>query len=159
MTDGGSKAEDFFQLELDGVFEVFNFIDDLLSFVDGEGMSLELDKDVSNQLSKLLEESIRGNQDIILFGPFLDFVLVLVESLETISINGIDSSSLSFFDVNDRSNNANLHSKMWLVGESNRSLESFVFFGIVIPETNLQLDGLNKLPLFFGCQHLSDGLL
>lgn len=111
IANSGSQARSLLRLELDGVLELINFGGDLLSFSKGDWESVHLDQDVAQKFGGLLSDGIAGQKDIILLGPFFNFCLILVKSLETVNINERDSVGSCLLNVCSVSENANLNEK------------------------------------------------
>lgn len=91
------------------MLELVNFGGDLLSFSKGDWESVHLDQDVAQQFGGLLSHGIACQKDIILLGPFFNFSLILVKSLEAININEWDSVGSCLLNVRSVGENANLN--------------------------------------------------
>jgi hypothetical protein len=110
-SDGGSHAVDLLGLELDGLLELLDLGVDLFSLDDVDGESVHLDEDVAEQLGGLLADTFGGEEDVVLLGPLLDFVLVLIEGLETVDVDVGNVEGLCFLDVDGVGKDANLNQK------------------------------------------------
>jgi hypothetical protein len=111
----------------------------------------------------LLDEGLRGDESIVLLGKLLDELLVLVELLQV--FNGLEfhTSSLGLIAVESITEDADCHLGTGDVGELNSSRETLVTLGIVVLETDLELDGLDEITLLLlglgedGADGFSDG--
>ena len=99
ISDSGSQARSFLGLELNGVLDFSDFVDELFSFSHGDGELSELDEDIAQKLSDLLGNRVRCQEEIIFLCPFFNFGLILVESLKSINVNVWDFVSSSFFNM------------------------------------------------------------
>lgn len=93
------------------MLELVNFGGDLLSFSKGDWESVHLDQDVAQKFGSLLSNGIACQKDIILLGPFFNFCLILVKSLEAVNINEGDSVGSCLLNVCSVGENADLNDK------------------------------------------------
>jgi hypothetical protein len=107
-SDGSAEAGGLLGLELDGVLELVNFSGDLLALSQSDGEEAHLDEDVSEELGGLLGDGIAGEQDVVLLGPLLDFVLVLVKGLEAVDVDEGDAVGSGLLDVGSIGEHADL---------------------------------------------------
>jgi len=77
----------------------------------------------------------------------LDELLVLVELLEVIDGHEGEAGLLSLVAVEGITDNADGELGAGDVAELDAAAETLVLHGIVVLESNLELDGLNELPL------------
>ena len=149
VTDGDVHASGLLKLELDGGsgivdlgLEVIDVGDDLWEHTDSVENGSEHGWD-------FLDEGVGGEQDGVLLGPGLDELLVLVEGLEEIEIDGVDVdvsllNDLKMLGITDE---ADLELWSWDVWESDGTSESLILLWVVILKTNLELDGFQELSL------------
>ena len=98
----------------------------------------------------LLDESVSGEQEIVLLGPALDELLVLVELLQVIQGGHIDieTSGLNLILMLLIGDQADLEVWSWDVWHTDTTSETLVFLWVVVLESNLELNGLLELSLF-----------
>ena len=85
---------------------------------------------------------------MVLLGPLLDSLLLLVEFLETVQIDAVNTESLGFFDVLNISDNTSSDLSLTQVRKSKSSRESLVFLWIVVLETDLKLNSFSEFSIF-----------
>ena len=108
ISDSSSQARGFLGLELDGVLDFGDFVEELFSFSHGDGELSELDEDIAQKLSDLLSNRVRCQEDIVFLCPLFNFGLILVESLKSINVNVWDFVSGSLFDMDGVGEDTNL---------------------------------------------------
>jgi hypothetical protein len=160
VTNGNSDTENLLKLELDGTLDGVDLLHHVLS---GEEESWELSSLVQSWSQKTRNESengLRGEEGVVLLGELLDELLVLVEFLQSLNITEVNSVLLGLVDVMGISQNAEVHSWLDLSGDLDGSGETLILLWIVVLESNLELDGLNKssLGIFAGLEDSVDGL-
>lgn len=162
MSDGSSQAENLLELELDGSLDLGNLLGQVLVVGNGGGELTGLVETRTQETRDLLDEGIRGQEDVVLLGELLDELLVLVHLLQVISRTEIDSESLGLVTVNLVTDDANLGVGLGDVGETDGTSETLITLGIVVLQTDLELDGLGEVTLGLGVlggsQDGSDGL-
>ncbi len=87
---------------------------------------------------------------MVLLGELLDELLVLVELLQVLNTHGRDIVLLSLLAVLRVTEHANTHVGAGDTGKAHGARETLVLLGIVLLETDLQLDGLTELALLLG---------
>lgn len=91
------------------MLELVNFGSDLLSFSKGDWEPVHLDQNVAQQFGGLLSDGIACQEDIKLLGPFFNFCLILVKSLETVNVNVGDSVGSCLLNVCSIGENTDLN--------------------------------------------------
>lgn len=160
VADSNTKAKSLLELELDGGLNLINLLIHLLGVLDKTRELTGLVKTGSQKTGDLLDESIRGKERVVLLGELLDKLLVLVELLEVLNVHAGDAVLLSLLAVLGVSENAHSHVGTGDLGEPDRAAETLVLLGIVVLETDLELDSLAELTLLLSgfLEHGSDGL-
>jgi len=158
-TDGGTHTEDLLQLESDGGFNFLELFFDLFVFTDSDGELADLVEGVTHKLGDLLHQGFGGEEDIERLSPLLDQFLILVELLGTIDIDATNIDLLGLVAMDGSTDKTDLSVGGGDVGESDRSVESLILFGIVVSQTNLEFNGFGELSLLSASQHVGDGLL
>merc|ERR1711904_403299 len=92
-----------------------------------------------------------------LLGELLDQLLVLVESLQAISVLEFVTQLSSLLAVSSISQHTDTHLGARNAGQLDGAGETLVLLGIVVLETNLQFDGLSETTLLL-CRRILDGL-
>ncbi len=106
----------------------------------------------------LLDDAVGGNEGSVLLGELLDQLLVLVELLQVVDGHGIHLGLGSIINVLGVTEHADVHAGAGGVRQANGTAETLVALRVVLLETNLKLDSLDKLPLLFTLEHLADSL-
>jgi len=160
MADSDTHAEHLLQLELDGRLDVVDLVVQILSVRDGGGEFTGLGKTGSQQTRNLLDENLRSQESIVFSSELLDELLVLVELLQVLDGGVLELDQLCSVDIRSICENAYAHSRAGDVGELDGSRETLVTLGIVVLESDLELDGLDEVSLLClrALDDLSDGL-
>jgi len=155
-----SHAGHLSQLELNGSAEVLDGQDKGLVVGDSDRELLDSVKNGSADDGHLLDDGVGGDEDIVLLGPLLDDLLVLVVLLELIEGGDIDVETvlLGFGLVLLIGDHADLEVGAGDVRESNGSDETLILLGIVVLESELDLNGLSELSHLGLSSHVLDGL-
>jgi len=160
VTDSDGEASHLLQLELDGSSGFVHLV------LDGLVVSEDLREHADSvegwpkNDGDLLDESVSGEKHRVLLGPVLDQLLVLVELLQGVEVSNIDvqASLFGFLLMLSVGDKADLKVLPGNVGESDSAGESLVLFGVVILESNLELDGLSEANLLVGSLGVFVGL-
>jgi len=147
VSDGNTEAEDLLELELDGRLDLVDLVSEVLSVGDGSRELSGLGETGTEQSRDLLDEGLGGEEGLVLLRKLLDELLVLVELLQVVDGHVLDLDLLSSIDIGSISENADGHPGSGDVGELDGSRESLIPLRVVVLETNLELDGLNEVPL------------
>jgi len=148
VANGDTEAENLLQLELDGGSDLVDLVGKIFGVRHRRREFTSLRETGSEKTGNLLDEGLRGEESVILLGKFLDKFLVLVELLQIVNRHVFKLNLLRTIDVSGIGENANGHARAGDIGELDSSRETLVPLGIVVLQTNLQLDGLNKVALF-----------
>ena len=103
-----------------------------------------LRKTGAEQTGNLLDEGLRGKESVVLLGKLLDELLVLVQLLQVVNRHVLEVDLLSTVDVGGIGENADGHARAGDMGELDGARETLVALGVVVLETNLELDGLDE---------------
>ena len=145
VSDSDTKAKNLLKLELNSALDLGDL------FFEGFGVGNEggeftgLVKSGSQETRDLTKNGFGGEESVVLTGQLLDELLVLVQLLEGFDILAVDTDLSGGINVNLVSENAELHSGLAFAGELDGSGETLILLGIVVLETNLELNGLNEL--------------
>ena len=90
------------------MFHFLDFINGFFSLSHGNWEFSQLHEDISEKLGGLFGNRVRGNENIVFFGPFLYFSFVFVESFKTINIDVRDFLSGAFFNMDGIGKDTNL---------------------------------------------------
>ena len=158
VTDGDVEAGDLLELPLDGSSNISNLLGERL--VVGNGLREETDsvKMVTADLVDLGDDGVSGEEELVLLGPLGDSLLLLVELGEGIKVGDIDveTGGSDLISVLLIGNDADLKLGTRDVGKSDGTGETLVLLGIVILETDLELDSLRELTSLGVLPHISD---
>jgi hypothetical protein len=147
VTGGNVEAGDLLELPLDGTSHI---IDLLLEGLVVSTWLREHTNSVKNWTKDdwdLLDKSISGKEEGVFLGPLLDKLLVLVELLQLVHVDDIDTKvgSGNLVGVLLIGDQANLQVWSWDIWESNGSDETLILLRIIILEGNLELNSLGEL--------------
>ena len=145
VADSDGEAEHLLELELhlgaDGVHLVLEGL-----VVGAEGGELtSLVETGAEETGNLLDDGLGGEEVVVLLRELLDELLVLVELLERLDVHVIDADALRLLAVLGVAEHAELELRAGDHGEGHGAVETLVLLGIVLLETNLELDGLGEL--------------
>ena len=155
-----SHVGDLSELELNGTTDVLDLEDKRGSLSDHGREHLDSVKNGSNDDGNFLEDGIGSDKELILFGPFLDEFLVLVEFFEGVKISDFDINVLilNFCLVLCISDNADFKVGTGDVGKTDGTDETFVLLGIVVLKSELDFNRLSEFSLFVVSSKLLDGV-
>jgi hypothetical protein len=147
VANSHTKAERLLQLELDSRLDLVNLIIQLLSVLHESRKLTGLVKTGSQETGNHLDESLRGQESVVLLCQLLDELLVLVKLLEVLNVHEGDINLLSLLAMLGISKNAHSHVGAWNTGKLDGATETLVLLGIVVLETDLKLYGLTEFTL------------
>jgi len=150
VANGDTKTQDLLELELDGRSNFVDLLGEVLRVGDGGGEFSSLGETGTKKTRNLLDQSLGGEESVVLLGELLDELFVLVELLQV--LNGHERELLvkllCSVDIHGVGENAQRHPWSRDVGEFDGTGETLVPLGVVVLETDLELDSLDKVPLF-----------
>jgi len=145
VADGDTQAENLLQLELDGGADLRGLVLEVVSVRDGRGEFTGLMQTRAKKTRDLLDQSFRSEEGIVLLGKFLDQLLVLVQLLQVVNGLELHTNGFGLVAVMGITEDADGHARTRDVGEFHGARETLVTLGIVVLETDLELDGLREL--------------
>ena len=160
VSDGDVHAGGLLQLELDGGSDVVDLRLEVFVVRHDLGEHTDSVEDGSEDGGNFLDEGVSGEEHRVLLGPLLDQLLVLVEVLEGIEVEGIHVDVLLLDDLEmlGVSNDADSLLGSGDVGESDGTGESLILLGIVVLQADLELYGLLELSLLLVLEDGGDTL-
>lgn len=147
VTNGDGQTENLLKLELDGRLDVVDLEDEVLVVGDGGRELTSLGETGAEQTGDLLDEGLGGNEGVVLLSQLLDELLVLVKLLQVLNGHGVNTSTLSTVAVNSVTEDTDGHVGTGDSGELDGTAETLVTLGVVVLETDLELDGLKEVTL------------
>lgn len=167
VSDGDTQAKNLLELELDGGLDIGDLGGEILSVGDWGWELAGLGETWTEETGDLLDELLRGEESVVLLGELLDELLVLVELLQILNGHGLESQMLSTIDIVLVTKNAvfqalavcsligslsgslipNAHSWAWDLWKLDGSGETLVSLGIIVLQSDLELDGLEEVSL------------
>ena len=147
VTDGNTQAEDLLQLKLDGLPLGIHEVLEVSSGLEEEGELLGSVQGGTEDTGDGTDERLRGEEDIVLLSHLLDDLLVLVEGLQLLNGLAVDAEGLGLIAIGGVTEDAELEVGLAGVPQDNGGLETLVTGGIIVLQTNLELDGLDEVPL------------
>jgi len=155
------QAKHFLQLELDGSLHLVDLSGKILLLLHDTREFTRLVEAGAKQTRDLLDQALRSDEVLVLLGELLDELLVFIKVLETIGILEVNTQRRCLLTVEGIPENANAHLWTRNMGQLDAASETLVFLGIVVLQTDLKLDGLNKptLLLLSASEDSTDDLL
>lgn len=147
VTNRNSQTKNLLQLETDGGLNIVDLGDKILVVRDGGRELTSLRETRTEQTGDLLDKSLGSNESVVLLGKLLDELLVLVELLQVLNRHGVDTSTLSTITVNGITENTDGHVGTGNSGQLDSTTETLITLGVVVLQTNLELDGLKEVTL------------
>ena len=155
-----TNAQDLLQLELDSTGGLIDLSLHVLILAEQSGELTSLVQTGAQNTGNLTDDGIRGKEEVVLLGQLLDELLVLVELLESLNVQGVEAQLLSLVAVGSITEDADSHARLGGDGKLEGTSETLILLGIVVLKTNLELDGLNETALSFlrFCENLANVL-
>jgi len=147
VADGNTQAEDLLELELDGGAYFGDLAVEVLRVGNRSREFSSLGETGTKETRDLLDQSLRGKESIVFLGELLDELLVFVELLQVVNGHVLKLNLLGAIDVGSIGENANRHTRTRDIGKLDGSRETLIPLGVVVLETNLELDGLDEVAL------------
>jgi hypothetical protein len=147
VANSDGHAENLLKLELDGGSHIVDLGVEVLVVGNGGGELTSLGELGSEKSGNLLDQSLGGNEGVVLLGELLDELLVLVELLEILNGHSINTNGLGSVDIESITKDTDGHVRSGDLGELDGSRETLVSLGVVVLETNLELNGLEEVSL------------
>jgi hypothetical protein len=147
VADGDVQAHDLLHLEFDRGFDLVNLLLHVLAGREEGGELSSLGEARTQETRDLLDHVIGGEEEVVLLGEFLDELLVLVELLEVVDAHVIDADAIGLFAVSGVSEHATLEVGTGDGREAEGTGETLVALGVVVLESNLDLDGFDEVAL------------
>jgi len=142
-----THAKHLLELKLDGGLDINGLVVEIFIVRNWCWELSSLGKTGSQETRNLLDESLGGQESIILAGKFLDELLVLVQLLQIIRRHSINTQMLSSIQIVLIAENANAHAWSWDCWKLDGSRETLVTLRIVVLEANLELHSLQEVAL------------
>ena len=153
-----AHTQHLLQLEPNSALHFIHLVHHLLIISDLHRELAHLDQHVAQQSRNHLHQLITGHKSVKRLGPLLDQLPVLVELLESININAGNAGFFGLVAVDGITNDTHIHSRLRDVGQLDGTLESLIFFRVVVFQPDLEFYSLYEFPLFLGGQHFTDVL-
>ena len=147
VANSHTEAENLLELELDGALNLSDLLLQVLVVRDRSGELAGLGKTGAEETRDLLDESVGGDESIVLASKLLDELLVLVELLQVVGGHGVDTTVLGTVDIVLVTENADGHVGARDTGKLDGARETLVTLGVVVLEADLELDGLEEVAL------------
>jgi len=145
VTNSDTQAKNLLQLELDGGANFSELVSEVLSVRYRCGELASLGETGTKKTRNLLDESLRGQEGIVLLGELLDKLLVLVQLLQIVDGHVLQVNLLSTIDIGSICENADGHARAGNIGQLDGARETLISLGIVVLETNLEFDSLDEV--------------
>ena len=163
VSDSNTKADGLLglELELNGSLSLVDLLSNILGSVDDRGELTSLVKTRTKETGDQTNEGGRSKESVVLVSKILDLLLVLVEELEVILGHRVNASSLSSIDVDLVTNDADRELGAGDVRKNDGTRETLLFVGVVVLETDLELNGLKEVALLLSrsLDDVSDSLV
>jgi len=99
------------------------------------------------QLGNLTKNSLTGKEAVVLLAELLHGLLVTADGLQTVNTKAGKAELLGLIKVDLVTKDANLDVLLARVRQTDNTAETLVLLDIPVLEANLELDGLDKVPL------------
>jgi hypothetical protein len=149
VPDRNAQTKHLLELELYSALHISNLLGEILTVGHGGGELSGLGQTGAEETWNLLDQLLGCDEGVIFAGELLDQLFVLVELLEVVDGHGFERMMLGAVDVMLVAENADGHVRPWDLRELHGSGETLITLGIVVLETDLELDGLEKVAFFF----------
>jgi len=146
MPNGNTHTEDLLQLKLHLATNLCDLILEVVSVLNECGELASFVQARSQKTWDLGDKDLRGHESIEGLCKLLDKLLVLVQLLKVLNAFERDVGSLGLLAMYCIAKHADLHTRARHMGELDSACETFVALGVVILESNDQLNGLQELP-------------
>jgi len=142
-----THAQHLLQLKLDSGLDLGDLGVEVFSVGDG-GWELSGFRETWTQETRdLLDQSVGGDERIVLAGQLLDELLVLVQLLQVVGAHGIDAVVLGTIDIVLVTEDADGHVRARDARELDGAAETLVTLRVIVLEADLELDGLEEVAL------------
>jgi len=149
VSNGDGEAEHLLHLELDGGLQVVALGGQVVVMGHQGGELTGLVKSGTKEPGDLLDEGVGSQEGVIALGQLLDLLLVLVQLLQIVGSHAGDALGLGLVAMLLISKNADLELLLGDVTQLDGAGETLVLLGIVVLQTDLEVDGLDELTLLF----------
>ena len=147
ISNGNVKAHNLLHLELDGGFDLINLLLHILT-TGKKGRELSsLGQTRTKKTGNLLDHVVRGKEEIVLLGKFLNKLLVFVELLKVIDTHVVNTDTIGLLTMGSVSEHACLEVGAGYGGKTEGSRETLVTLGVVVLEGDLDLNGFDEVTL------------
>ncbi|KAL2284381.1 hypothetical protein FJTKL_09077 [Diaporthe vaccinii] len=163
VANGDTHAEHLLQLELDGGLDLGDLVGKVVGVGDGGGelagcrfLRLEcgvlrtLGQTRTQETGNLLDQGVGSDEGIVLASKLLDELLVLVQLLQVVGGHGVNTAVLGTIDIVLVTQDADGHVGARHGGQLDGAGETLVTLRVIVLEADLELDSLQKVPLFLG---------
>ena len=108
---------------------------------------LTLGQTGTQETGDLLDQSLGGNEGIVLAGQLLDELLVLVELLQVVGGHGVDTAVLGTVKIVLVTEDADGHVGAGDRGQLDGAGETLITLGVIVLEADLELNRLEEVAL------------
>ena len=147
VSDSDTQTQNLLQLELDGLPLDIHELLKVSSGLEEEGELLGSVQSGTEDTGNGTDEGLRGEEDIVSLGHLLNGLLVLVEGLQLLDALAVNSEGLSLVAIGLVTENAKLEVGLARMSQDKGGLETLVASGVIVLQRDLELDGLDEVPL------------
>lgn len=159
-SDGGGHPGSFLDPESDGLHQLLHLGLDALRVADVDWLLVDAVDYLTNGLGELELERLRDQKDVEFPRPLLGLLGVCLELGDLFHVGEIEAEGLGLVDVVHNPNDADVEAPLDWVMEDYRGVELLLLVNVVVPELDLELEGLGEVPLLLLCEggldHLSN---
>ena len=145
VANGNTETQHLLELELDGGLDLVHTLLEVVRVRHGRRELARLRETGAEQTRDLLDESLRGQESVVLLSELLDQLLVLVELLKVLDGHVVETDQLRTVNVRSIGENAQRHTGTRDVRKLDGTAETLVTLRVVVLQTNLKLDRLNEV--------------
>jgi len=161
VSNGNVQVGNFLKLPLDGSSSVIDLLGDIVILGDWCWEHTNSVKNWTKGKWNLLDEGVSSQKNGVLLSPLLNQFLILVEFLEEVHVNNINTlqvGGLGLIGMLLIGDEADFHVWSWDVWEDNGTCETLIFLWIIILKGNLEFNSLGESSLLGTLPHSVDAL-
>mmetsp|Transcript_15986 Transcript_15986/g.28434 ORF Transcript_15986/g.28434 Transcript_15986/m.28434 type:complete len:238 (-) Transcript_15986:94-807(-) len=147
VADSDTHAQNLLQLELNRRLNLVNLDLERLVVGDEGGELAGLVQTRTKQTRNHLDDRLGGKEGLVLLGQLLHQLLVLVKLLQLLNVECVHTDAGRLLAMLHIPEHAQLHLRASHERKLHGAAETLVLLGIIVLQTDLQLNGLSELPL------------
>lgn len=146
VANGDAQAQNLFHLELDGGLQFVTLLIDVVSVGEERREFSGLVETRTQEPWNLLNKRLGSQKGVVFLGELLNKLFLLVQLFQVISAHERVAFVFSLIAMLLISKDTHREFGPWNVAQLNGARETLILLGIVVLQTNLEVDSLDKLP-------------